>query len=363
MEQGTENTKPLAKSDTPAQDAPDKEKPDSVHNIFDTVFRTVIEYFPHLVIPVINEVFGTRYPADESLAVLKNEHVTWGGKTVTDLFFELGKRYFHVECQSATDGRMIIRIMEYAAAIAIENAAEAGDGSFRMRFPSSCVVYLRSSGNTPDKLTMHVDFPNGESVAFDVPLLKVREYTKDELFQKDLLMLLPYYLMRYEEECRAAGRAEGQDEADQRMSVFMEECGDVLGRLSEACAKREQQYLFQTLADLILEVARYLAPDNEKGRVEAMGGTVLKTRAQIIMEQGIEKGIKQGIEKGIEKGIKQGIEKGIEKGIEQGEMKAKRETAFSLANMGMPPEKIAQAVKVGMDTVKQWLEGEAALAK
>jgi len=48
-----------------------------------------------------------------------------------------------------------------------------------------------------------------------------------------------------------------------------------------------KQYLFQTLADLILEVARYLAPDNGKGEVEAMGGTVIKTRAQIIMEQGL----------------------------------------------------------------------------
>ncbi len=175
----------------------DREQAEGINNIFDSVFRTAIEYFPWLIIPVINEVFQTSYPADEKLEVLKNEHVTWGGKLVTDLFFRLGGRYFHVECQSATDGRMLVRMMEYAAAIAIEHAQEEGDGSFRMKFPSSCVIYLRPTKNTPDQLTMHVDFPNGESVAFDVPLLKVKEYTKRRPFPEgaaDAAPILPHAL-------------------------------------------------------------------------------------------------------------------------------------------------------------------------
>jgi DNA-binding transcriptional regulator YiaG len=48
---------------------------------------------------------------------------------------------------------------------------------------------------------------------------------------------------------------------------------------------------------------------------------------------------------------------------EQAEMNIKRETAFSLADMGLSSEKIAEAVNVSVDTVKQWLECSAAIAK
>lgn len=47
----------------------------------------------------------------------------------------------------------------------------------------------------------------------------------------------------------------------------------------------------------------------------------------------------------------------------EGEMKAKRETAFELADMGFPVEKIAQAVKVNLETVKGWLSGMQYVAR
>ena len=50
-----------------------------------------------------------------------------------------------------------------------------------------------------------------------------------------------------------------------------------------------------------------------------------------------------------------GIEKGLSEGLREGRSEAKREIAFSLQGMGMPVEKIAEAVKVSVETVKQWL--------
>lgn len=55
--------------------------------------------------------------------------------------------------------------------------------------------------------------------------------------------------------------------------------------------------------------------------------------------------------------------KGMEAGVAQGEMKAKRETAFELADMGLPVEKIAKAVKVSLETVQKWLSGNVGVAK
>ena len=51
----------------------------SNNTIFDDVFRTMIEKMPELVIPLINEVFGTNYPADIPIIQQRNEHQTEEG--------------------------------------------------------------------------------------------------------------------------------------------------------------------------------------------------------------------------------------------------------------------------------------------
>ncbi len=51
------------------------------------------------------------------------------------------------------------------------------------------------------------------------------------------------------------------------------------------------------------------------------------------------------------------------KGMAQGKMEQARETAFELADMGLPVEKIAKAVKVSLETVQKWLSGNASVAK
>lgn len=50
-------------------------------------------------------------------------------------------------------------------------------------------------------------------------------------------------------------------------------------------------------------------------------------------------------------------------GEARGEMKAKQETAFELADMGLPAEKIAKAVKVNLETVKGWLSGTPSVSR
>lgn len=56
-------------------------------------------------------------------------------------------------------------------------------------------------------------------------------------------------------------------------------------------------------------------------------------------------------------------EKWYKEGEARGEMKAKRETAFELADMGLPVEKIAKAVKVNLETVKGWFSENPSIAK
>ena len=54
------------------------------NTIFDNVFRTMLEKMPELVVPLINEVFGTNYPADIAVEQQRNEHQTKNGEKITD---------------------------------------------------------------------------------------------------------------------------------------------------------------------------------------------------------------------------------------------------------------------------------------
>ena len=49
------------------------------------------------------------------------------------------------------------------------------------------------------------------------------------------------------------------------------------------------------------------------------------------------------------------LDKVENKGVEKGLLEGKYEMALSLAKMGIPLEKIAEAAKVSVETVQQWL--------
>ena len=81
------------------------------NTIFDDVFQTIKEKMPELVIPLINEAFGTTYALDVPILRGENEHHTANGKIITDSYLIIGSRKYHLECQS-TEYRAIERYLE-----------------------------------------------------------------------------------------------------------------------------------------------------------------------------------------------------------------------------------------------------------
>ena len=53
----------------------------------------------------------------------------------------------------------------------------------------------------------------------------------------------------------------------------------------------------------------------------------------------------------------------METGIVAGEMKAKKETVISLAEMGITVEKIAQAVRMSVTIVQDWIAESMGMAR
>ena len=90
------------------------------NTIFDNVFRTMLEKMPELVVPLINEVFGTNYPADIAVEQQRNEHQTKNGEKITDSRLKIADKIYHIECQSTGDAEMVIRMIEYDFAVSLE---------------------------------------------------------------------------------------------------------------------------------------------------------------------------------------------------------------------------------------------------
>ena len=65
----------------------------------------------------------------------------------------------------------------------------------------------------------------------------------------------------------------------------------------------------------------------------------------------------------MEKIYSEGMESGEKRGIEKGELKAKKETALSMAEEGMNVKTMARLVKVSEIDVQKWIEETLCVTK
>ena len=260
------------------------------NTIFDDVFRTMVEKMTYLLVPLINEVFHTSYPEDVKIVHLRNEHQLEDGELITDARLLIGDKVYHIECQSTDDATMAIRMFEYDLAIALESRRRVGRRFF-VEFPRSCVIYLRTTKNTPDVEEVELKLPDGQVCVYRVPTVKVENYTKDSIFEKKLLMLLPFYIMRYE---KVADIIEKDSEKLQRLLSEYEDIRNKLGKEISISGRAE---LYTDLNRLIIRISDYVFRNKEKVRKgvgEVMGGKVLQLESERLREEGMAIGKAEG---------------------------------------------------------------------
>ena len=252
------------------------------NTIFDDVFRTMIEKMSYLAVPLINEVFHTSYPEDVKITQLRNEHQQKDGEIITDSCLLIGKKMYHIECQSTDDTTMAIRMIEYDFAIAVENAEKQGR-RYRIEFPRSCVLFLRSSGNTPDYLEADVIFPDGRTHVYSIPAIKMADYTKDHIFEKNLLMLLPFYIMRYEK------KKHDMRKNLELLQILLDEYDEIRINLEKELTETGKAELYTNLTKLIVKIADHIFEKEEdirKGIGDVMGGKVLELESERLKAEG-----------------------------------------------------------------------------
>ena len=271
---------------------------------YDDVFRTLLNDCSPLIIPVINEIFGEHYSGQEKIIFSPNEHFLnrQGGneeERVTDSSFKIeGKetKKYHLECQSSTDNSMVVRFFEYDAQIALDEGQIRGN-ILTVTLPHSAVLFLRHHTSTPDTLKIRMVTPGG-TIEYDIYVMKSQQYTLKDIFQKNLLLLIPFYIFSHET------RFKEYEKDETKLRILQNEYEQIKNKLEELTNQGIiSEYTRCTIIDMSNKVLEHIAAkyNSVKEGVKAvMGGKVLEYEAKTIKKEGIREGIEQGIEQGIE---------------------------------------------------------------
>lgn len=269
-----------------------------VNTPYDDVFRTLLNDCSSLIIPVINEVFGESYTGDEHIIFSPNEHFLNKqdgdeNERVTDTNFKIVgteiKKY-HWECQSSADSSMLVRFFEYDTQIALDEG-EIRENVLTVTLPHSAVLFLRYDTSTPDCMKIEIITPGG-SVSYNIPVMKSQLYTIEEIFEKKLLFLIPFYIFSHE------SRFEEYNKDMDRLNALKVEYGHIIRRLEELLETGKiSEYIKCTIIDMSNKVLGHIAQKYEnvkEGVKSVMGGKVLDYEAKRIKNEGKLEGRLEG---------------------------------------------------------------------
>ena len=266
---------------------------------YDDVFRTLLSDCSPLIIPVINEIFGEHYSGQEKITFSPNEHFLKQQdgneeKRITDTSFRIeGKetKKYHLECQSNTDNSMLVRFFEYDTQIALDGGEIKGN-ILTVTLPHSAVLFLRHHASTPDSLKIRMVTPGG-TVEYDIHVIKSQQYTLEKIFEKNLLLLIPFYIFSHE------AQFEEYEKDKAKLKLLQAEYEGIKNKLEELSATGTiSEYTRCTIMDMSNKVLEHIAlkyNSVKEGVKAVMGGKVLEYEAKAIKREGIEQGIVQGI--------------------------------------------------------------------
>ena len=258
-----------------------KEKRSIRHTAYDDAFRTLEAECDDALIQFVNYVFHEDYDETAKVIRLRNEHhVDRNEKNsevrITDSHFSIschGKtKKYHMECESAGyDGSLLVRLFQYAVQIAIDEN-EHGHDKITLDIPYTGLLVLRDKGAPSEKVTLEVRTPGG-SVSYFAPVICEANYSIDDMFEKKLFFLLPFFAFNIEDQMDVF------ESDDNELGKFVNIYCDIIERLRQV---KETALSLRTKGVIIKQMENVTRRLNDKrGNVsrkvgDIMGGRVLK---------------------------------------------------------------------------------------
>ncbi len=285
--------------------------------IYDHVFWTAVNLLKQYVPALVNEAFGEHYTEKAQVSLKPGKQVTdrpeeGFTRREADALIHLteGVREadYHFECETNGRSTVALRIVQYGAGHAAQNASLIEDGAV-IRIPHSAVIFLRAESANLKKLIIRVEYP-GHVGSFMVPVLKIRDYSVADLFEKKLLLLVPFAAFRFSDEDYAR-----MNETDVRqLKELIDEIGQRLNGMVEAGEMEpwERGNMIRYLREVLENLTKKYG-NVAKGAEEIMGGYIIKTDIDIAMDEARAQGEKQGEAREEEKQKLEGIRRAIKK--------------------------------------------------
>lgn len=265
---------------------------------YDDVFRTMLVKSGKLRIPFVNEMFRLHdpFPTNTPITNLSNEYFIDEGqsrqkKIITDSALCINGRTFHIECQSSDDGSILVRMFEYDTQIALFKHIYS-DYHLTVRIPESGVLFLRTTTKTPKEMQVTIETA-GTTAEYSVEVLRMSDYTIDDLIRKDLLFLFPFYMFNLEKEFNRY--EQGDNDSKSKVLTNFEK---LLNYINMVYEQEELTYdLYLLLTDMLKKVTEHLTQNYTIVRKELdniMGGRVLEYKGERIFKKGEAKGRTEG---------------------------------------------------------------------
>ena len=118
---------------------------------------------------------------------------------------------------------------------------------------------------------------------YSVPTIKMTDYTKDSIFEKNLLMLLPFYIMRYEK------KGHDFNNNPELFQTLLNEYEEIRVNLEKELTETGRSELYTDLTELIVKIADYIFREEDevrKGLGDIMGGKVLELESERLKAEG-----------------------------------------------------------------------------
>jgi hypothetical protein len=224
---------------------------------------------------------------------------------ITDTNFTVfadNKKNYHLECESKPySTNMLIRLYEYDTQLALRNSVTAGN-IIRVKYPNTAVLYLRNISTIPDEMKMIIEVSEGTEAVRNVNVIKMKNYTAEEIIQKKLYILIPFYLFNYEKQFKAC------NDDPEKLEIILNDLRYLEKELNTLVNNGNLDTVHLDIIEKCTQsVSDQLAKNYDnvrKGVEDIMVGPIFDFPSTRILEKSIEDGIAQGIEKGIEKGIR-----------------------------------------------------------
>ena len=234
------------------------------HDIFDRIFKRIITLSAPTIIRFINGAFETDYPTDSTVTYNWTENVDDKlRKTIADTIITINETdFYHMEAQMYSDDESIIlRVFDYGYHHAYRHYEDVYSEQgircgIRIGFPKQLVIYLDSSKTIPDYYSITMEFKDQGEYTVNIPIIKYQEKPLQEIIDKNLVILLPFKLLKVRNDIKKSIDSKDSDKIKSTISELREIYEDDIIKTIEGCFKNGS--LLREDMNLLISLTRRL---------------------------------------------------------------------------------------------------------